>query len=73
MLSWPASAADLLTCDFLVSWRSIARRRNEITRDPSRKSPRFGGITGPGIQIRHAGWLPDDVAPVDEEVDAGHE
>src|SRR5580698_2828877 len=21
----------------------------------------------------HAGWLPDDVAPIDEEVDAGHE
>ena len=31
------------------------------------------GITGPGIQIRHAGWLPDDVASIDEEVDAGHE
>ena len=30
-------------------------------------------MTGPGIQIRHAGWLPDDVASVDEEVDAGHE
>jgi len=36
-------------------------------------SPGFGGITGPGIQIQHAGWLLDDVASVDEEVDAGHE
>src|SRR6185369_5891306 len=33
MLSWPASAAGLLTCDFLVSWRSIVRR-SEVTRDP---------------------------------------
>lgn len=34
------------------------------------------GIWRPGSgnrEMRHAGWLPDDVAPVHEEVDAGHE
>ena len=33
-----------------------------------------GGVPGPGNRVmRCAGWLPDDVASVDEEVDAGHE
>jgi hypothetical protein len=30
-------------------------------------------MTGAGLQIPPAGWLPDDVASIDEEVDAGHE
>ena len=44
-------------------WRSTSRRR-----------PPVGGVPGPGNrEMRRAGWLPDDVASVDEEVDAGHE
>ena len=47
--------------------------KRNYTRPLTGRLPRFEGITGPGLRIRHAGWLPDDVASVDEEVDAGHE
>jgi hypothetical protein len=53
VLSWPASAADLLNCEFLVNWRLIVRRKRNYQR-PLTGSLRFGDDRS-GIQIRHAG------------------
>jgi hypothetical protein len=49
--------------------------------DPGLRAEPAGPFTGPedltapadGPRRRRDGWLPDDVASIDEEVDAGHE
>ncbi|MDX6334391.1 MAG: hypothetical protein QOG05_1731 [Streptosporangiaceae bacterium] len=38
-----------------------------------RRPPRWERPGSGNREMRRAGWLPDDVASVDEEVDAGHE
>ena len=50
----------------------IVRRRSEITRNLTGGLRAFRDYRS-GIEIRHAGWLPDDVASIDEEIDTGHE
>jgi len=64
--------ANLLTCDFFDELAFDSQKGKRNRKKPNRKSPRFQGLPV-GIGIRHAGWLPDDVASIDEEVDAGHE